>query len=140
MTTFSSITKQLFINRLKVPQDLLPIIKSYCFYDVETWETIQFIKFKKNRIHHLLNNTTISRACPEDYFDDGPEIDEHWVFSVFESDDKNNPQFQAINCSLCGEYKGTSSVFSNLPEKIKCKCQVEDDYSYHSSDDDSFDD
>uniref|UniRef100_A0A6C0ERY7 Uncharacterized protein n=1 Tax=viral metagenome TaxID=1070528 RepID=A0A6C0ERY7_9ZZZZ len=147
MTTNSSITKQMYINRLPIPQDLQLIIKNYCFYDFQTWETIKFIKLKKNRIHHLLNNKTNSRAYLEEFLDDGTEIDEHWVFSVFESDDENNPEFQlqAVNCSLCGEYKETRSVF--LPEQIKCKCPpIEyndndyDEYSYHPSDDDSFDD
>jgi hypothetical protein len=140
MTSISSITKQLFINRLILPQELQTTIKSYCFYDVLTWKTIQFIKSKKNRIHHLLNTACLSRANhPINLYPFGSDTEEHWVFYVYNEEDGGNQQFQANNCSLCGEYKMTGSRFI-LPERIQCKCPVEDDYYYHSSDDDSFDD
>jgi hypothetical protein len=166
MTT-KSVTKQLYINRLQSPEDLQSLIKDFCFYDTKTWETMQFIKSKKNRIHHLLNTACISRANPDDLFPLGADIDEHWAFYVFDEADGENPQFQAVNCSLCGEYK----TITNIPENIKCRCMnhnitindldfdeddTDDDdseyipeeeyeidtdyeYEYHSSDDDSYD-
>ena len=50
MTSYKSITKQLFINQLNLSYDLLNEIKSYCFYDTKTWELMNFIKYKKQRI------------------------------------------------------------------------------------------
>ena len=141
MTTTKSVTKQLYINRLPTPQDIHLIIKDFCFYDTKTWKTMQFIKSKKNRIHHLLNTACISRANPYDFFPLGADIDEHWAFYVFDESDGENPQFQSMNCSLCGDYK----TITNVPENIKCRCINDDndsgsEYEYHSSDDDSFDD
>ena len=49
MTSFNSITKQMYINKLKLSYDLLNEIKSYCFYDRKTWELMNFIKYKKTR-------------------------------------------------------------------------------------------
>ena len=84
MTPTKSVTKQLYINRLPTPQDIHLIIKDFCFYDTKSWETMQFIKSKKNRIHHLLNTACISRANPDDLFPLGEDIDEHWAFYVFD--------------------------------------------------------
>ena len=119
MTPTKSVTKQLYINRLPTPQDIHLIIKDFCFYDTKRWETMQFIKSKKNRIHHLLNTVCFSRANPDDLFPFGADTDEHWVFNVFDDADGENTQFQAINCSLCGEYKIINGI---IPENIKCKC------------------
>jgi hypothetical protein len=162
--TTKNVTKQLCINRLKSPQDLQSLIKAFCFYDTKSWETMQFIKSKKNRINHLLKNASISRANPDDFFLDGPDTDEHWAFYVYDEEDGENPQFQAVNCSICGNYVATSI---HIPENIQCRCinhnitindldDIDDDseyipeeeyeidpdydYEYHSSDDDSYDD
>ena len=117
--TTKSVTKQLCINRLQSPEDLQSLIKDFCFYDTKSWETMQFIKSKKNRIHHLLNTACFSRANPEDLFPFGADTDEHWCFYVYDEDDGENPQFQAVNCSLCGDYKTT---ITNVPENIQCRC------------------
>jgi len=126
----SSIIKQLLINNLHVSSgDLLDKIKSYCFYDAKTWETISFIKSKKERIHHLFNNQTFSRANPfhnhsieiaNDYDDD----DELWYFWVENADDGPNRQFQAINCRVCGNYVSDPIV----PNNIKCFCHNDNDW------------
>jgi hypothetical protein len=153
-TKTKSVIKQLCVNKLDTPKDLQSLIKDFCFYDTKTWEIMQFIKSKKTRIHHLLNTSCISRANPDDLFPFGADTEEHWVFYVYDEDDGENPQFQAENCSLCGEYKSISVNYP-IPEKIKCKCinhditinnlvfdddDIDPDYDYHSSDDDSFDD
>jgi hypothetical protein len=153
-TKTKSVIKQLYINKLDTPKDLQSLIKDFCFYDTKTWEIMQFIKSKKTRIHHLLNTSCISRANPLYLFPLGADTEEHWVFYVYNEDDGENSQLQANNCCLCGEYK-LISVNYPIPEKIKCKCMnhditinnlvfdeddIDTDYDYHSSDDDSFDD
>lgn len=105
MTSYNSITKQMLMNKIILPQELLNEMKSYCFYDVKSWETINFIKSKKNRIHDLFKNSTISRANPDDYYSDDEDNDEHWIFWTFDEEDGLNKQFQGINCKHCGNYK-----------------------------------
>jgi len=146
-----SIVKQILINNLNISSDnLLDKIKSYCFYDVKTWETISFIKSKKERIHYLFNNETFSRANPfhnhgieieNDYDDDdwhhynynhdieiqnGYDDDEHWYFRVNNEDDGPNRQFQAINCRVCGNYVSIDPI---VPNNIKCFCHNDNDWT-----------
>jgi hypothetical protein len=116
----TSIVKQLLINKLDVSsEDLLDSIKSFCFYDAKSWETISFIKTKKERINYLLKNETFSRANP-----DYDENDEVWVFWVEDETDGPNPQFQAINCRVCGNY---ITINPTIPNHIKCHCHINDD-------------
>ena len=137
----TSIVKQMLINKLDVSSDdLLDSIKSFCFYDAKTWETISFIKTKKERINYLLKNETFSRANP--VYDDDEEV---WAFWVEDETDGPNPQFQAINCRVCGNY---ISINPNIPINIKCHCHInednwdddDEDWVDSDSDDDSDDD
>ena len=143
----ASIVKQLLINNLNISSDnLLDKIKSFCFYDAKTWETISFIKLKKQRIHDLINYETFSRANPiynygieieNDYDEDDwhhynndIEIendydDQHWYFRVNNEDDGRNRQFQAINCRVCGNYISIDPI---IPNNIKCYCLINADY------------
>jgi len=130
MTTMStSIVKQLLINNLDVSsRDLLDKIKSYCFYDAKSWETISFIKSKKQRIHYLFNNETFSRANPIYNHDIEIENDydnEHWSFWVENDDDGRNLQFQAVNCRVCGNYVSINPI---VPNNIKCFCHNDNDW------------
>jgi type I site-specific restriction-modification system R (restriction) subunit len=61
-----SIEKQLLINSLNAPVELLDIVKSYCFYDRKTFEMIQYAKLQKEKAINskagqiILNNPQIS--------------------------------------------------------------------------------
>jgi hypothetical protein len=134
----SSIVKQLLINQLDIPSDLFDNIKGFCFYDRKSWDTIQFIRYKKELINNIFINHTISRANPSDWYmhDD----DERWVFWVDTPEDNVNCQFQRSNCMVCGNYlpENASDYF---PTSIQCACTWRyDDYEYDSSDDYSWDD
>jgi hypothetical protein len=133
----SDIQYQLHINKINIASDILTEIKSYCFYDKKSWETMQFIKSKKNRINHLINIYCISRANPEDFYTYGSDTDENWAFWVFNEEDGNNGQFQGANCSICGEYKHS---FMAIPENIRCKCIIQDDVTINTVDDEDDED
>lgn len=162
--TIKSVTKQLYINRLNSPEDLQSLIKDFCFYDTKSWDTMQHIKSRKNRINHLLNkSSTISRANPEEFYYFGANEDEHWTFWVYDEEDGDDLQMQSVNCSKCGNYKMSSF---NIPENIRCNCtnhnmtindfdfddDIDDDSDYipegfgidpdfeYTSDNDSYDD
>ena len=136
----NSVIKQCIINRLDLPSDVHDIIKSYCFYDIRTWETIQFIRYKKGVINDIFKNNVVSRANPSDFYD---VIDDerHWVFWIDTEEDGDRCQFQGINCLVCGNYNGTYAPYY-ISRKIICNCADDDDgsYEYDSADDASFDD
>jgi hypothetical protein len=145
MTSYNSIVKQLYINTFNLSTDLLNHIKSFCFYDIKSWETMNFIKYKKQRICDLFNTATISRANPQDVFLDDANTSQQWVFWTFDEDDGPNKQFQGYNCKCCGNYKLISNEF-NIIDKITCHCNNDYDdlpdlISINSDDEESeFDD
>ena len=129
----NSVIKQCIINRLDLPSELFDVIKSYCFYDIKTWETIQFIRYKKELINDIFKNNVVSNANPYDVFenlDDG-----HWAVWVDTDEDGVKCQFQGVNCLVCGNYDGPHAPVY-ISEKIICNCE----YEYDSDDDASFDD
>jgi hypothetical protein len=133
----SSIVKQLLINQLAIPTDLFDNIKSFCFYDRKSWETIRFIRYKKELINDIFANHTISRANPSDWLS---YDDEHWVFWVDTQEDDMKCQFQGTNCIVCGNYLPENAA-AYFPTSIQCACTSRyDDYEYDSSDDYSYDD
>ena len=132
----NSVTKQCIINRLDLPSDLHDIIKSYSFYDIKTWETIQFIRDKKEVINDIFKNNVISRVNPSDMYDDDDD-ERHWVVWVDTEEDSVKCQFQGLNCLHCGNYNGAYAPYY-ISEKIICNCA--DEYYYDSDDDASYDD
>ena len=112
------------INTIGLPKDMLNEIKSFCFYDIKSWETMSFIKYKKNRIHELFKTSTISRANPYDLFlGENEDVAEHWCFWTFDEDDGPNKQFQGLNCGCCGNYKYENV---NYPKNVLCICPYDD--------------
>ena len=115
------VSKQLLINniskKIELPDDVLNIIKDFCFYDMPTGIMRRFITERRQEICRIFNSVhCISRKNPSELFDN-PDTKEHWVFSI------SNPecvvprridvpyirhtfvlQLQAVNCSLCGNY------------------------------------
>ena len=136
--------QQLCLNRLSTNgplcDDVLHIIKSFAFYDIQTAKTIKIvkeIKEIKERIVKRFIHVEASRFRPNGMYrnEDGVEEDsdtsEHWYWStsvalVFRHDGNYSvftyeKQFQGINCKICGNYKYTNE-YMNVPEKIKCNC------------------
>jgi hypothetical protein len=115
----TSIIKQFLINQLDIPTDLFDKIKGFCFYDKKSWETIQFIRYKKEVINDIFKNHAISRANPSDWFDDND--DEHWSFWVDTPEHTIRSQFQGANCMVCGNYIPEYAA-RYCPTSIQCEC------------------
>ena len=131
----NSTTKQCIINQLNLPYDVRDTIKSFCFYDIKTWETIQFIRYKKEEIDLLFKYKITSRATAPSQFYANDDEDDHWIFWVDTDEDGYKCQFQGSNCTVCGNY--TSLYAPNyISQKILCNCQDDhedfDDFSYIS--------
>ena len=58
------ITTQLHINRLieLLPNCILDLIKSFLFYDIETYKIMQIAKLNKKKVFYIINNVDLSRA------------------------------------------------------------------------------
>ena len=119
--------KQIVINRIRIPKEMINIIKSFCFYDNKSIlmaKTEKFIKFKKTRIVMMFRDFTISRfrpGFPEDVILD--DESEYWTIINF-THRRDEFQLEATNCKCCGNYKNTSRNFASLPKTIKCNCII----------------
>jgi hypothetical protein len=78
--------KQLVIQLLPLPRELLSIIKEYTFYHID----YIIARRQYNQIIHVMNRTLFKQSI--DY--------KFW----FWSENWNDPQFQADFCMVCGNY------------------------------------
>jgi hypothetical protein len=112
--------KKFLINQLPLCQDVIEIIKSYCFYDKKTSETIKMVKSIKQHIVKLFDFAEHSRkngfGRHYENDDDSDEV-EHWSFCFNEHEN----MFQANNCKFCGNYWPEYSM-SWVPDNILCNC------------------
>jgi len=108
------IKKQVVINRIKLPYEILSVIKDYVFNDIVKY--MLKIKAKKNIILRQINTTTYSgkNIINNDDFEGA------WHFWV--ENDENCHQFQAFFCHKCGNYEYLSSLTYDGILKIMCDC------------------
>lgn len=99
-----SVLKQLYINSIKLPKEIIDIIKSYTFIDI-----IILQKIRKKIIVNLIQQTKWT------YKDMNTQ--NRLIFWI-ESDTKC-PQYQIIFCYKCGNYQ---FYCANNYDKINCKC------------------
>jgi len=102
-----SVLKQMSINQLLLPDELLDIIKSYAFMDKITHTA----KIRKNIIHALIQNShwTSRLLCYNN--------NNYYMFMI--EQDINYKQYQMWFCCKCGNYK---TFYSPRYDKIECKC------------------
>ena len=104
------VKKQVVINRIKLPYEVLSVVKDYIFND--TAKYMLKIKAKKNSILTQINNT--------EYSGKNTIYEGSWHFWV-ENDEKCR-QFQAYFCPKCGNYEYLSSLTYDGILKIMCDC------------------
>ena len=97
------IYKQLIINSIELPLELLNEVKNYLFYDKISAES-------KNKKRRLINQFKRWLWYQPD-FEDG-----HWALCY-----RYEIQMQGINCRCCGQFK---EDFSNQPS-MTCFCDQE---------------
>jgi hypothetical protein len=110
------VKKQVIINRIKLPKDVLSVVKDYIFND--TVKYMLKIKKKKNIILTQINTTKYSGKNIINGFDF--DFYRSWHFWV--ESDENCPQFQAYFCPKCGNYEYLSSLTYDGILKIMCDC------------------
>ncbi len=120
------VTKQLIINKIALPYDMLYVIKEYAFEDVVSARS----KYLKRIVDDVIENAICSQIIPynaniwndEPLYDPWNDDDEDDEISptlfVFWGED-DDEQFQCHYCLDCGNYLYDHLL---LIDKIKCKC------------------
>jgi hypothetical protein len=115
-----SVQKQLLINQLGSnlywSNDLLNIIKDYCFYETKTYNMIKKIKFKKAEINYIVRRVLLfyNFQTGFNYYHSGV---------VMHTLDDELPKIHIDNniCNTCGNYIN-DILKTHIPKKIICKC------------------
>ena len=129
-----SISKQLCINRFRLPVELLDIIKEFAFYDIKTFEARKCV----DRICTMINegNKNIRNLILKIPFNREPKIviqhnDTMMSLETLETIRKNYHKcrmFRIWFCQTCGDYEKTSfedeygNIFIDDLEFAGCIC------------------
>jgi hypothetical protein len=104
--------KKLILSGLKVPLEIIRIIKDYTFMDI----TMSKTKKHKNRLAYLIGNT---KWCGKKR----PLDEENGLTLFWIQKDNRSPQFQIKFCTKCGDYIGhTLLQFEGQFDKVACRC------------------
>ena len=122
----SLVQKLLNIHSINFPTDVINVIISFCFYDIETAEKIKTYKLAKEKnIKHL------SKYIYYNGFSDGQWEVIHTFYTSDCEDEEDDPLEDllnaAVNCLKCGNYKRAlfcdeNPISNILSDKIICKC------------------
>jgi len=107
------VKKQVIINKINLPPDVLSIVKDYIFND--TVKYMSKIRTNKNIILRQINNT---RHSAKNLNND--DFEGSWYFWIENNDICS--QFQAYFCVKCGNYKYLSSLTYHAILKVMCDC------------------
>ena len=118
----TTIRKQLVFNRLLLPFDMNYEIYGFVFQEKKKIDKMYKENWEKCMIS--IRNAYIATRIIEDELHD-----EHWAFWSGYS----NPQFQAISCGICGEYKESDTM--NIPIRLLCRCNIEEQEDWDEEDD-----
>ena len=98
------IYKQLIINSINLPLEILNEIKDYLFYDRLTAES-------RHKKRGLINQLRLGLWYQPD-FEEG-----HWALAF-----RYECQLQSINCVCCGQFRIGNQL---LPQIMNCNCDEE---------------
>jgi hypothetical protein len=147
--TSTSLYKQFLINQFNnptkpttpnLPKELCDIIKSYCFYDKETYELMcNIIRYKVDICdiinEHVINNEQLFIDIFDDIYEDEDNIIDYHnnpnmnYTTIIYTIQKFNPQLHSFYftmhnvidvCLKCGNY--ITSNTHEIPNKIRCAC------------------
>ena len=105
---------------INLPAELIRNIKDYSFNTIEDLQ-----RKRKGKVVY-----SIQKAGEDPDFKRDLPMTEHWAFTGYNEENPwSEPQLQATNCLICGEYKlcGSYTVYQVLIAKNRlCKCENED--------------
>jgi hypothetical protein len=125
--------KRLALNRLRLPLEVVDIVKDFAFYDVKG---LRYKKAKESMLAELKG--------PASFQSSGEDKDGCWAFQLWlldsyldykhdsdsdsesESDWEPDPyigvMIAASNCGRCGNYTSCYSDYDRVCPKAKCRC------------------
>jgi len=119
------VSKQLLINNIQLPDDVLNIIKGFCFYDMPTGISRLFITERKQEICRIFNKCIIYSGYFSDKYHDDTE--QYWIFLlsqpnvVIYGNTRNKLYLQCLFCCICGNLLHYSR--GATPQNV-CKCEI----------------
>lgn len=88
--------------------DPCTIINEFLYWDTTT---LAFARHRAIKMQDVLRMIKISKSRASGFFNDEVDTeDEHWIFFIEEED----LQLQALNCSLCGNYKYSNTLLDYI--------------------------
>jgi len=127
-STSTSVQKQLLLNAIgnqkNVANELIDIIKSYAFYDIKTYNTIQGVKECQREVNYIMEKVFLFYRFN---YTGTNNLHCHWGV-VFHTLDDELPKIHIISdtCNSCGDYinEYTSSTNIVKQRRIICKCHA----------------
>jgi hypothetical protein len=124
MTTFQY-AKEATMNNLCLPIEIINIVKSFTFYDINTATKMKKVKkYKQKCMKTILDatfsnyKTTLQKELLEYNEENMAFYDGYWRFGYLNHSTETH-YIQTENCTKCGNY--VSEIY---PQCIKCKCTV----------------
>lgn len=117
------IYKQLIINSIRLPMDMVNEIKDFLF---NTYEN--FIKRKKRELVETFRIIYHTRISIPFIVTQPTDIPERWVFIIYEK----SKVISGYNCYMCGQYLKSQNNHVNNSECIYCSCERQfDNYTLY---------
>ena len=109
------ITKQLILNEIQLPTDVINIIKEFCFVNIE-----EVAKKNKLKINRIIRSADLYTYAERD--DDAFDL---WYFEIHENENEYREKLKIkfFLCTSCGNYAEYFSRGENyLYDSITCTC------------------
>jgi hypothetical protein len=103
------------ISNLELNDDVLNVIKSYCYHKYNDALIINRTKFYKKMTNFLILEA-MSRTTHS--------FENHWAFGFPWDHPTERLQLQTENCGLCGNYTDVSNDSNLFSHQIFCRCNL----------------
>jgi hypothetical protein len=115
----NSLNVQQTVHLLPVPFETAEIINGYLFETTKDVMERRSIEYRKEENIFKIKQGWASRALSDSEIVENPETNEHWWFEPY---GLLECQFQAVNCSVCGNYKESNTIDIESARFIHIKC------------------
>jgi len=113
--------KLLAINNIRLPLDVLNIVKDYTFYTVNSMAHVRKLITEKKELPLIKRAWSRNNILNRFHYETDRMFEEHWIFGFTRENGPNETlQLQGVNCKKCGEYETNRYSYhphlhSNLP-------------------------